>query len=605
MTYRSHEGDDYKVNKTARDKKRQNMENENNDTRSKYSDEDVLNQFCTELYGIDCNDRGQSMSVNNHHSKFFTILNNHRTSQSSSNSNSYDGNKNAVEIMELNSDEDETSENEQQDNHNNSWCNITYRSHEGDDCKVNKTARDKNPQNMEKENNDTRSKYSDEDVLNQFCTELYGIDCNDRGQSMSVNNHHSKFFTILNNHRTSQTYSDSNSYDDIEVIQYDETKENRCWNSNDFYDNRNITYGNDGNAEKRTIWIYSSKNQRYLSEHDYELINISCKDSISATNEEEPGKDIPNHRRIATPFPTYIPRMNLPLSPTLPTVTEVTELNKLTLNNSDIATRNADENLFQRPSNCWFKEEITKTEHVKHSPGNIEKSYENKWQDLPARDRSRIRQSKINEQNKLYIEKGPETPVYCEPTIIIGRNKEFSPESHIESFETQIDESKRNEDDQDNDMNDEKEVSLQNSRDDSTSLCNRQKPQIKLSTETKTLKKEITYPIQKLDGNWIGQSLPDHKELLELYDYNIMGPENNDAQVVSQKTEDAIEECASYRLFIRNLSILNPAEWTQHLSLTGRVRVPSLHLSVSVDTDIDTEKKSWFKRFLDIVYCCK
>ncbi|XP_045775373.1 GATA zinc finger domain-containing protein 14-like [Maniola jurtina] len=560
ISYSSHERGDYKVNETARDNKRQNMENENHDTRNKYP------TFNPTVYF---------------------------------NPNLEERNKNAVEITELNSDEDVVmSENEQQDhrNNNHSWGNTSYRSHEQGDYKVNETARDKKRQNMENKNHDTSSKYSDEDLLNQFCTDFYGIDCFDRGDSIStVNNLHSEFFTILNSHRTSQTSSDSNPYEE-----YDEAKENDCWNSNNFYDHRNVTYDNDGN-EKRMIWIYSLKNPHYLSEHDYELINIASNNSISTTDDEEPSKDILNHRRIATPFPSYIPRMNLPLSPTLPTVTEVTEPNKLTSSISDIGTRKADKNLFQIPLSGWFKEE-TSTENVNHSPGNTEQSYDNNWHALSSREKRRLRQSKISEQNNLNTKKDSETPIYCKPKII-SRYKEFSPESHIEQFETQIDESNRNEDDQENYMNDEKEVSLENSRD-STSLCNLETPQIKRSTEMKTLKKNTTYLIEKLDGKWIGQSLPENYELLEVNNY-VMGPENNDAQVASQETGDAIEECDSYRLFMRNMSVLKPTEWTQYSPLNGSMRVPSLHLSTSGDNDFDTEKKSWFKRFLDIVNCCK
>ncbi|XP_039758864.1 NAD-dependent protein deacetylase Sir2B-like [Pararge aegeria] len=506
-------------------------------------------------------------------------------------------NNNTIEIVELNSD---ASENEQKNTNNHSWCNTNGKFQEQqDDYKVNRAARDKRRHNNEKDfviisENFNDDKYNDHDVLNQFCTDFYGFDCYDRGERIStVNNPRSELITFINNYKTSDTSSDTNLYDDNEVIQCDRTIENDYWISDHDSDTRNITYDVDCNGEKPTFWIYALKNKRYMSEHDFELSNISSKESTSTTDDEQSSNNIPNIQRIATPIPAYIPKMNFPLSPTLPTVTEVTEPNKQASNNSDISTTNTEDTThLQKPLNGWFKND---TPNDKPNSDNIE-PYENNWQPLSPRERRRLR---LNKQNELNTQKETKTLFYCEPEIIIG-NKELTPTLNIESFEKEIDEN--NEDDQ---VKNEHLVSSENKNDSEPDepLNNLQKPQIKIGTKMKTRTKDITDPIKKLDGNWIGQSLPHCEKLLEVYDYNFMDTEDNDAQLASQSTGGAMEEGASELLFIRNMSLLKPAEWTQYLPLTDSV--PSLHLSLSIDTDFNHDKKSWLKSFLRFINCCK
>lgn len=487
-----------------------------------------------------------------------------------------ENNKNGVEIVELRSDEDST-ENEQENDH--SWCNIERHEEYEDLNEANKISRDKRREINEKSNceNLNGSKYRDEEALNQFVSDFYGLDCYDTGERISTLNPHSQFFTINNNHKTPDTSSESNQYDDIEVIQCENTKEMDYLNDSHSYNDRTFTYDNDGNAEKRTIWMYALKNNRYLSEHDFGLINIPSRDSNSTTDDEDTSNDAPYIRRIATPIPRYIPKMNFSLSPSLPTVTEVSESNKQATNNSDVSINNAyadKHSPLQKHSRGWCENKTTETQ----TDNYYNQTAENK-------------NIKYENENLKTSKKEQQTQTYCEPTLVI-RDAETSPTLNIASFKREVDNIEINEDDV---KTTNKELSSENKIDRSSHepLCNLQKRHIR-PTPHETLKKDITDPLEKLDGNWIGETLPKDDEFLEVFDYHDEKCNEvlNEDSIHNEKAGGGFEDC---------VSDMKPAEWT-YLPLGDSV--PSLHLSISVDTDCGVKRKSWFKRFLHFFHCC-
>lgn len=163
------------------------------------------------------------------------------------------------------------------------------------------------------------------------------------------------------------TNSDSSSDSDIDVVNSDDlTMEPDNWDtSKHSYEEEIITYDSELDKESRTIWIYSFKNKNLLD--DYELTDTIKKDmSFSSTSSsteqyEERVKDkSTNIRRLGSPIPpTYIPRLNLTLGPTLSTVSEDSEPNKQT---PPSLSHKSPQARFPKQRNSWVMTDTEKSD---------------------------------------------------------------------------------------------------------------------------------------------------------------------------------------------------------------------------------------------------
>ncbi|XP_047996243.1 uncharacterized protein LOC125234103 [Leguminivora glycinivorella] len=129
------------------------------------------------------------------------------------------------------------------------------------------------------------------------------------------------------------------------------------WNGKD---NEELVFRSDLDPDKRTIWIYSYKNRRMLSEDSYELVNIPSHETISSNDSSENDKELNTSKstRVPSPVPaTHIPRLDLSLGATLPNVTEVTEpKSSESLNRKYVPIK-------QKPTNNWCVDNSDKTEN--------------------------------------------------------------------------------------------------------------------------------------------------------------------------------------------------------------------------------------------------
>lgn len=200
-------------------------------------------------------------------------------------------------------------------------------------------------------------------------------------------------FSIINrNFINSDTSSDA----DIEIITSDDlTMEPNNWEAVKHpYKEEILTYDPELDKEKRTIWIYSFKNKHLLAEEDCELNDTATKDisfcstSSSTEKDEERTKDNNTHmRRLGSPIPpTYIPKLNLALGPTLSTVSEVSEPNKQTSPN---LSYKLPKTRFPKQRNSWFMTESNKTD-TPTSGDRLEKSTNIvNWMALSPREKRR------------------------------------------------------------------------------------------------------------------------------------------------------------------------------------------------------------------------
>ncbi|XP_063368214.1 uncharacterized protein LOC134656587 [Cydia amplana] len=150
-------------------------------------------------------------------------------------------------------------------------------------------------------------------------------------------------FNILDKLSALKVDSSLEDFDSNEA-QDDET-ENR-WDS---VDNDEYVFSSDLDPEKRTIWIYSLKNRRMLSEDSYDLVDIRSRETICSDNSSENDKELNTSKstRVSSPIPaTHIPRLDLSLGATLPNVTEVTEPKSSESLNRYVPIR-------QKPTNNW------------------------------------------------------------------------------------------------------------------------------------------------------------------------------------------------------------------------------------------------------------
>ncbi|XP_013169963.1 PREDICTED: uncharacterized protein LOC106119485 [Papilio xuthus] len=365
-------------------------------------------------------------------------------------------------------------------------------------------------------------------------------------------------FTIINNELADSDQTTSDNEDSMKIIQCGDVvleDHKRSIYSNETNYNRNID-------SKRTIWIYSFKNRNLLTE---ESENVSTEDSTSSSSFENNDYK----ERISTPIPSFIPRLNFYVAATLPPVTEVIEpLHIATPNNID------------KTETLVSKLQVTPQFSEQNSPAlNTAVPSQNiiNWMALSPRERRR--KIKTNLTDVIVND--------CEINIASNKHTESNLPLNIDKDLTYVI-PKRNEVDN--------EITIDSNHDDNTidekgdhrQIIQLKKPQILL----KTISPNITDPIEKLNGDeWIGSKDENKEENLDI----------DEKKIEEIQKPVNIIRCAGDRLLNKNMTLLKPVEWAQYLPITDSI--PSLHLSLP--SDINDEKKSWFKYIIKYFQCCK
>uniref|UniRef100_A0A2A4JYM4 Uncharacterized protein n=1 Tax=Heliothis virescens TaxID=7102 RepID=A0A2A4JYM4_HELVI len=300
----------------------------------------------------------------------------------------------AVEIIELNtSDELDPLPDDALDNRlDDAWSYTKKETLQQiqDNYKINQKARERRRQNYEKHflSTNTATNTKNQFSNNNLYSDVVGSHYIEDNQLI---NHQVNCFTIINKHFVN---SDTSSDTDVEIIASNDILiEPTNWDAVKPYDEEIITYDPELDKETRTIWIYSFKNKHLLTENDYEFGNTAAKEmssstSVSVDSDEEKTKDKSiSVRRLGSPIPpTYIPRLNLSLGPTLSTVTEVSEPNKQASSNS---SHKSPKNRFQKPRNSWFTNDSEKLDSAR-SVRKLEKSTNIvNWMSLSPREKRR------------------------------------------------------------------------------------------------------------------------------------------------------------------------------------------------------------------------
>ncbi|XP_013140797.1 PREDICTED: uncharacterized protein LOC106105111 [Papilio polytes] len=355
-------------------------------------------------------------------------------------------------------------------------------------------------------------------------------------------------FTIINNDLadSDQTLSSNEGMKIIEcgdvILENDYKK-----NSTETHYNRNVD-------SKRTIWIYSFKNRNALADDGS---NVSTEESTSSSSFD----NTDYKERIATPIPSYIPRLNFYVAATLPPVTEVTEPLHATPDNTD------------KTETLVSKLQISPKHLEQGNPLSTSVPSQNiiNWMALSPRERRRTIRTKItedldnSEKNSVLNKQTEKLPLNIDKdlTYIITKKNEVQ-ENEIKS-------------DISNDQLDEKG---------DHSKIPLKKPQIILKAISSN---KI---IEKLTSDeWIGHENGQKERTLDI---------DNKIIEIQEKPVSFIR-CAGDRLFNKNMTLLKPVEWTQYLPITESL--PSLHLSLP--SDINDEKRSWFKYIIKYFQCCK
>lgn len=409
-------------------------------------------------------------------------------------------------------------------------------------------------------------------------------------------NHQMNCFTIIDKHNKLNSENSSDEYQNMEEIHYNETMPDYSWDCNDkrFDTEEMPMYDQNLDAEKRTIWIYSFKNKRLLTDDDFQLVNIPSKDTSasSSTEDTDVRKDRTKSSRAATPIPSmFVPKLNIALTPTLPTVSEVTEPKKhSTSNQTEKSAREA--NIKRKTRNNWCSKENPFPLYENCTTTNVID-----WMSLSPRKKRRrfkninmqsqinlpsVRNVSANAQNKLRILKesrddetkrtvGSQTEVVVE--IETHSRRSFrTPTSFRTPRTLRIDSSIDR-------VVEEPEIDVCLPEDRGDYVNDKCIPKLKIRKPKRARNSAITDPIEKLDGTWIAE----------------------DSTTRNNGPPEVHGDCAGNTLLIRNMSLLRPAQWTEYLPITESV--PSLHLSVNTDSDHAPHK--WYRRVAKFFLCCK
>lgn len=331
-----------------------------------------------------------------------------------------------VQIIELkSSDGSDPSQDKDKDDQENAQTNNYDQFQINDPRSVNTHAREKrrlknqslqNPNQFEEKNinyNVFDSTYDND----SFYKEFYASGNNNKDENVLIN-HQMNCFTILDKHYA--VISDNSSEEDfgnIEVIDCDNLPPEYILNSCTREADR-VPYDVEADIEKRMVWIYSFKNKRLLSDNDFELVNIPSQDlsTTQASIENLPElNNLDKNCRVATPIPpTFVPRLNLTMTSSLPTVEEVIEPSEQKL--SPEATKEIpNDEVKRKPVNNWFSSEnATPTSKEENNTG-IEKPSNVDWTVLSPREKRRLISSSCSDSLCKY-----QFPISCE----INSNKE-------------------------------------------------------------------------------------------------------------------------------------------------------------------------------------
>lgn len=521
-----------------------------------------------------------------------------------------------VEIIELDSDDAEIPSTEKQDyNFGQYWQYVDkdrFSMPEPEIYQANRKAREK--RRMMQNLNDSYNDNSPENFENEYAevvndivySSFYGSTDNSYD---TKKNRHPNCFTIIN-----KPFNSDSSSDDIEFINRDTDTSDHV-NGDMPYDGEIITFDQDVDSSKRTIWIYSFRNKRLLSENDFELVNIPSQDSASSTSCsldnfcEEPNVS-KNTRRVASPIPaTYVPRLNLSNATTLPTVTEITETARSKRDEIPKSVNSPN----RHKSNNWLDEKITMNGfHVDKQDTSSNTNIIN-WMSLSPRERRRrFRNTKISPTypSKLPVlievpstEPKPDDSfsevssqmiqTTAEINIVGEKPKKVETASPISNLQTS---GKR----------DEVIVTKVNG-----DVCERgdfdkkslHKPQITIKSG-RPRSAVITEPIEKLDSNnWIHEDkrLKAHSWVHGYEQQKVADTSGSEIQELEYTSSDrnTSNACASNRLWARHMTLLKPVAWSEFLPIA--TSVPSLQLSV----ESDSAKQSCLKRLVNCFRCFK
>lgn len=345
-----------------------------------------------------------------------------------------------VQIIELKSSNSDISLDRDKDYRENTQL------HSYDHCTpggVNTTARQKrrlknqtqNPNQFEDKNinyNVFDSTYDNDNFYGEF----YASGSNNKDENIMVN-HQMNCFTILDkNYAMFSENSSEEEFGNIEVVNCDNLPPDYTLN-NYMCDADLAPYDTDADGEKRMVWIYSFKNKSLLTENEIELVNMPSQDLSTGHASIEHLPELNNlHKnvnRVATPIPpTFVPRLNITMTSTLPTVTEVTETSEQKSSSEEILN-NIEMN--RKPLNNWFySENVTPTNKVNCT--DVEKSNNvvdwmalsprenkrrfksNSWGDTPCNSRFSIpRQGNLSEENLKFENTNPFSDGYLHMNI--------------------------------------------------------------------------------------------------------------------------------------------------------------------------------------------
>ncbi|CAG9791002.1 unnamed protein product [Diatraea saccharalis] len=515
-----------------------------------------------------------------------------------------------VKILELNSDDSDGQLSDDDDKYSHIWNNVNghiMAMNEPDHFNSDYKSKEKNCTQNGVSSQMTRSFDTvDDDNLNDSITDMRSniYKKNDRSHENLRRTHQNSCFTVLNKVFNS---SDS-SLDDVEVIEYSNTRDYNFNDCDRMHSGDILTLDEDGN-KKSTIWIYSIKNKRVLSENTSELVNVPSQESTSSTSrslenyqEEQENYKRETPRRVGSPIPaTYIPRLNL-LSPRLPTVTEVTEPIRTLIKGSSDSSECYNPLSGHKLINGWLGGEnktINITRNCKTYPKKSPTTdVGNQICPSPRERRRRYKHTNLNNTNiatspsefetrRKFEESTNEKLSFKKIETTAEINLSDSKSEERESFVAKTEDVIIN-DGQKNDKSDHEDIYNESAL---------RKPKIIIQKQNVNKIGKISDPIDKLDNNgWICEEKTD-----------IYNDDSKEQQLIDIETiindQNVKLACpnnnAGNRLWARNTLLLRPAEWNEYRSIANSI--PSLAMSIATNSN----KHTWLCRLSDCFRCCK
>ncbi|KAI5651365.1 hypothetical protein NE865_00609 [Phthorimaea operculella] len=463
-------------------------------------------------------------------------------------------------------------------------------------------------------------------------------------------------FTIHDNHLLNSDTSEE-EFADVEVINMNrnETNQNWAYGSNSYDDN--VRYDQGDQEDKPTVWIYSFKNRNILTENDFELVNIPSQECSTITNSSgddfQQSKIEDNLNRASSPIPTYIPRLNLPTTPPLPTLTEVTEPGRKQSNN-DIAESPIKS--FGLKENNWCTSEPS-TSKPKVNQSDTSTSIVN-WMALSPREKRRkiryaspinlssdltgrlatvheeiiLKEKKEESKAEILVDlltKGDEESCQCGGDCASHVATEYHDES--ESYDVTVS-SNRNSLTEDKSGQSTKSgvqmdtplnstnISIRTTTihkvvDFSDGLVNTEEPLHREYSTSRDIavQTQIDAPKDRGDHIPMMKTVPRIKISNKIDSRIVSGPMENiesnnwiheEPLIKDDRVEiprDAKGDRASESLWMRHMALLKPSAWAAYEEVFDQQSIPSLQLSMN--TDSIEENQTFFKRLTRFLSC--